>query len=607
MAAIRILPDRIANQIAAGEVIERPAAVVKELLENSLDAGATRVEVEFRNGGRSYIRVEDNGSGMSENNALLSLERHATSKIADTADLMKISTFGFRGEALPSIASVSRFLMQTRTEEAEHGTEIFVNGGKFVHVRQCGMPAGTRIEVNQLFNSVPARRKFLKTDATEAGHIIQTVRLHAIAHPKVAFKVIENGRIVFQSAACPGLEQRLTELFGRGIRDLLLPLETQTGDLGLSGFIGKPTAGRATRHEMLTFVNSRPVDSRTLSYALIESYHNSLPKGRYPIAFLFLQIDPAGVDVNVHPAKREVRFREESRVRSFVIRAVLERLRPADPAPEAPRPAAPPAAPAAVAGPTPPGDRTTAPIPAWTRTATAPPPPPRAPVSMPPPAATARVPVIHSRPPLPESPSPAAATSATRPTAWRWRFIGQARGNLALFETEAGVVIMDRRAAHERLMYEEILQQFKDGDRRSQALLFAVPLELDPVGSALLTDHLEFLNSNGFEISPFGRQFFRIEGVPHWLQPGMAEEFIRDLLSVIRERGLPENQPELARERIATLAARKAIRISDRVTEEEIIGLARKLLQCANPLTSPLGRSTFFEMPAGEIEKRLQK
>lgn len=600
MGSIRILSDRIANQIAAGEVIERPAAVVKELIENALDAGASRIEVEFRRGGRSYIRVEDDGSGMAEDDALLSLERHGTSKIAAAGDLERIQTFGFRGEALPSIASVSRFVLQTRTKEREHGTEILVNGGKLIHVRECGMPVGTRIEVAQLFNSVPARRKFLKTDATESAHIIQCARLHAVAHPAVGFKVIENDRTVFQSASCPTLEQRLAEIFGRSLASVLLPVEAKEGDLTLSGFIGRPSASRATRHEMLTFVNARPVDSRTLGYALLESYHNALPKGRYPVAFLFLGIDPAGVDVNVHPAKREVRFREEARVRSFVIRTVLECLRgdleertqvtASAPPPPVPSASSVPSAPSAAA---------------ITRSApavrAAPAPPPVLPPSSPKPAPAPNTPIAAP------APQPVAPAPATRGHDWRWRYIGQARGHLALFETGAGVVVMDRRAAHERLMYEEILGQFRSGETARQALLFPVPLELDPVATALLADHLDFLNANGFEIAIFGRNFFRIEGVPPWLDPNQAEEFVRDLLAVIREKGLPERQPELARERIALLASRKAIRVSDRVTEEEIVGLARRLMECGNPLTSPLGRATFFEIGTAEIEKRLQR
>jgi DNA mismatch repair protein MutL len=335
MASIRILADRVANQIAAGEVIERPAAVVKELVENSLDAGATRIEVEFRAGGRAHIRVEDNGGGMTRDDALLSLERHATSKIAEAADLDRLATFGFRGEALPSIASVARFELQTRAPEEEAGTEIFINGGKFVHVRDCGRPVGTRIVVSQLFNSVPARRKFLKSDATESAHIIHCVRLYALACPQAAFTLIEDGRVIFRSPECATTAERVAEIFGRQIAESLLAVEAADAGLQLRGLISRPGVGRATRHEMITYVNRRPVDSRTLSYALIESYHDSVAKGRYPMAFLFLDINPAAVDVNVHPAKREVRFRNESQVRAFVIRTVLDRLRELAAAPAA--------------------------------------------------------------------------------------------------------------------------------------------------------------------------------------------------------------------------------------------------------------------------------
>lgn len=264
MAKVRILPDRVANQIAAGEVVERPAAVVKELVENALDAGATRIEVEFRHGGRSLMRIEDNGSGMSRDDALLALERHATSKIAEATDLDSLHTFGFRGEAVPSIASVSRFEMRTRPAAAETGTEILVNGGKFVHVRDCGMPPGTRITVANLFHPVPARRKFLKSDSTEAAHIIQCVRFYALAHPEVAFTLIEDGRTIFQSPPCRSLLERVAAIFGRQTAEALLPVEAAGEGMRLTGLIGKPGASRGSRHEMITFVNRRPVDTKTL-------------------------------------------------------------------------------------------------------------------------------------------------------------------------------------------------------------------------------------------------------------------------------------------------------------------------------------------------------
>lgn len=267
MAKVRILPARVANQIAAGEVVERPAAVVKELVENALDAGATRIEVEFAHGGRALMRVEDNGSGMEREDALLAIERHATSKISEAADLDRLATLGFRGEALPSIASVSRFTLQTAPADGP-GTEVVVNGGRLVHVRDHGRPRGTRIEVTQLFNSVPARRKFLKTDATEAAHIVAAVRLHALAAPHCGFTLIEDGRVIFRSPTCAELADRVAEIFGRQLADTLMPIDAREGGLHLHGLIARPgTPGRATRHETITFVNRRPVESRTLAYA----------------------------------------------------------------------------------------------------------------------------------------------------------------------------------------------------------------------------------------------------------------------------------------------------------------------------------------------------
>ena len=601
MAKVRILPDRVANQIAAGEVIERPAAVVKELVENALDAGATRIEVEFRHGGRALMRIEDNGSGMTRDDALLALERHATSKIAEAADLDRLHTFGFRGEALPSIASVSRFEMQTRTAESDVGTEILVNGGKFVHVRDCGRPVGTRMEVTHLFNSVPARRKFLKTDQTEAAHIAQCVRLYALASPTVAFTLIEDGRVIFRSPECSTLAERVMEIFGKQIAESLVEIESAEPGLKLSGLIGRAGVGRATRHEMIVFVNGRPVDSRTLNYALIESYHESLPKGRYPLAFVFFDCDPAAVDVNVHPAKREVRFRSEPQVRSFVIRSVLGRLRELG---------APSALPAVAlndeAGMT--NDEGRGMKPELTR---------------------AHV-VSPSRPameigavPIAPSPSLASAslTSVIRnssseirhsaippaPSAPMWRYVGLAHGSYALFETAAGLVLLDRRAAHERVWFDRLVAQFAAGAVPSQRLLLPVPLELDPIATALLLDRLKFLNGHGFEVSEFGRNFFRVEGVPVWMEPADAEPFLRDVLGALRDGRLPEGNLALAREELARIAAAKAIRLPSAPAEAELRALVAELFATRTPLTSPAGRPTFIELNHGELARRFQK
>ena len=334
MPRIHQLPDAVANQIAAGEVVERPAAVVKELMENALDAGATQIEVEFRKGGKNYLRITDNGCGMDEEDALRALQRHATSKLREAKDLLTLGSFGFRGEALPSIASVSRFILRTREADSEGGTEVFVDGSAAPEVKACGMAPGTTVEVTRLFQTVPARRKFLKTDRTEAAHIVLLCRLFAVAHPPIGFTLIEDGQMRFRAAPGSTLEERVRDVFGKHLAGDLMPVVAQApdpanGGIEVNGLIGKPGTGRATRAELFTFVNRRPVDNRVLNYALIESFHTYIPKGRYPACFLFVEIPPAAVDVNVHPTKKEVRFRNEPQVRAVVMDAVLASLRSA--------------------------------------------------------------------------------------------------------------------------------------------------------------------------------------------------------------------------------------------------------------------------------------
>ena len=616
MSKVRILTDRVANQIAAGEVIERPAAVVKELVENALDAGATRVEVEFRHGGRSLMRVEDNGSGMARDDALLALERHATSKIAEAADLDRLASYGFRGEALPSIASVSRFELQTREAGHDAGTEILVNGGKFVHVRECGRPVGTRIEVTHLFNSVPARRKFLKTDPTEAAHIIQCVRLYALACPQTAFTLVEDGRVIFRSPECATLAERVAEIFGRQTAEAVVPIEAGEAGMRLSGLIGRTGAGRATLHEMIVFVNQRPVDSRTLNYALIESYHESLPKGRYPLAFVFFDCDPAAVDVNVHPAKREVRFRSEPAVRAFVIRSVLQRLREiSDTGFRKPdgaitetgwrRPdnnlSAPTAALQGGAAPRLAGQLGPIPLVAPAM------PPQRVGGTALHPQSTAAPTPASGPNPVSGLPAEALAKAGIRNPQLNWRFVGLAHGSYALFETAAGLVLLDRRAAHERVWFERLQEQFRSGTVPSQRLLLPVPIELDPIMTALLLDRLAFLNAHGFEIGEFGRNFFRVEAVPVWMEPADAEPFLRDLLGAFREGRLPDRNTDLAREELARLAAAKAIRLPATAGETELQALVAQLLATRSPLTNPAGRPTYIELNHGELARRFQR
>src|SRR5580765_5484972 len=349
MNRIRLLPEQVANQIAAGEVVERPASVVKELVENSLDAGARKVEVEIQAGGRSMVRVGDDGVGMNRDDALLCLERHATSKIQRAEDLAAIATMGFRGEALPSIASVSRFTLTTRERDSDspEGTQIIIGGGKIHEVKSAGSASGTTVEARQLFFNLPARRKFLRTEETEGAHIQHYITLAALAHPQVAFTFQKDGRQVWQlpsvksgddiAARLAALRERLRALYGG--EQKLLPVDfsaeisppDKTDDayspaIRLWGFIGAPGVSRATREDQHIFINRRPVENRSLNFALLEGYHTALMKGRYPVCCLFLEIAPAAVDVNIHPAKREVKFHRESEVRRFVAQAIRQTL-----------------------------------------------------------------------------------------------------------------------------------------------------------------------------------------------------------------------------------------------------------------------------------------
>ena len=584
MSSIRILPDRVANQIAAGEVIERPVAVVKELVENSIDAGATRIEVEFRNGGKSYIRIEDNGKGMSPDEALLSLERHSTSKIREAADLNEVSSFGFRGEALPSIASVSRFTLRTRAEGWEHGTEIKINGGKLIEKKDCGMPIGTVIEVAQLFNSVPARRKFLKTDPTESAHITYNTRLFAVAHPRVAFRLLDSGRTIFQSPACEDLRDRIAEIWGRSLAVDLISVDVSDPKTGhrLTGLTAKPGIGRSNRRELVTLVNRRPVDSRTLGFAVLDAYHGRIQKGRYPPAFLFLEIEPQEVDVNVHPAKREVRFRNDSAIRRFVLGSITDTLRAAT---EAERPRAAPQAPAS--------KNEVDPLPNSTPTGHS--------VSIPMTPSAAKT-TLRSA--ITGSQKLAESAKVSKPS---WQLISLLKGQYGLFDTPRGLVMLHLRYADQRVRFERILKSYKETTPPSQRMLIQHTFELEPLASEALLTHLDLINKQGFQVEEFGRHFYRIEALPAWLEPEHAEGFIRDMVNLLRQRGGFRKESELIWESVAKLAVGGSYRRKDNVSEATVQQLAEDLLACETPHTSPFGKPTFSEISWSEWERRFGK
>ena len=574
MSTIRILEPTVANQIAAGEVVERPAAVIKELLENSLDAEARRVTVDFSRGGKAQMIVEDDGKGMTGDEALLSLERHATSKIQLASDLDRIATFGFRGEALPSIASVARFTMQTRPASAPSGTEIAINGGKLVHRRDHGMAPGTRIEVSNLFHPVPARLKFLKSDETEAAHIVRLVRLYAIAHPEVGFLLREDGREIFRSPGNAPLLDRVREIWGRQVAEevTIMPAFERPG-MRLSGLLGKPGVSRGTRQDLVTVVNGRPVDSRTMAFALTESYHTLIPKGRYPLAFVFLEMDPAWVDVNVHPAKREVRFRDEAKVRNFLIESVLAVLRA----------------------------RADVGLPAETIPAITPASALTAPV-----APTLSSPIAQGVTPASHVPPSAAASTASHAPAVRlgWRLLSRLREERAVFETPTGLAILDIGAAHQRVLYESILAQFTAQKPVSQPMLVPLSIELEPLPAAVLKERMPLLASAGFDFEEYGRNFWRIQALPAWLEPEDALAFVRDLLAEMARREGDFGRPSLAYDALAKIAVIKARRKGDSLSDAELMELVQALFRTVQPGSCPRGRRTYVEWTDADLTRR---
>jgi DNA mismatch repair protein MutL len=567
MSKIQILTPTVANQIAAGEVVERPAAVVKELLENSLDAGAKRVTVDFSRGGKAYVIIEDDGIGMSPADALLSLERHATSKIRLAADLDRIATFGFRGEALPSIASVSRFTLQTRSTDAASGTEIYINGGKVIHQRDHGMPVGTRIEVANLFHPVPARLKFLKSDETEAAHIVRLVRLYAVAHPEVGFLLKEDGREIFRSPGHVPLLERVRVIWGKQVAEevSVMPLFEVKG-MRISGLLGKPGVSRGTRQDLVTVVNGRPVDSRTMAFAITESYHTLIPKGRYPLAFIFLEINPAWVDVNVHPAKREVRFRDEASVRGFIIQSLLSVLRSKG------------------------GDG----LPVETIMPTA--------------SALTTTPIVNSvtnNPITPSAPSPVAVSTHSQSLKLGWKFLSRLREERAVFETPTGLAILDIGAAHQRILYEDILKQFSEQTPLSQPLLIPLNLELEPLPAAVLKEKNDLLVAAGFSFEEYGRNFWRINALPTWLNPDESLVFIRDLLAEMARREGDFGKPALAYDALARMAVIKARKKGDVLSDHELLQLVHKLFQTSQPGVDPRGHKTYIEWTDADLSRRL--
>jgi DNA mismatch repair protein MutL len=593
MSRIRLLPEILASQVAAGEVIERPASVVKELVENSIDAGARKIEVSIRRGGISLIRVVDDGSGMDRDDALLSLERHATSKIRTANDLAAIATLGFRGEALPSIASVSRFRLTTRERDAVAGTDIIVAGGKIETVRDGGEAPGTQIEVRSIFYNLPARRKFLRSENTESRNLEHQLHLQATGHPEIAFVFVRDERVIFQLPGAPSLLDRIRDLHGKELVDRLLPVEEQENDstIRIRGLIGQAGVSRQTRAQQLVFVNGRAVENAVLTAALREGYHTALMKGQFPVTFLFIDLDPAAVDVNVHPAKREVRFRDPNGVREAVVAAIQRTLESGrrdwqeqfrapvvagivDPGLAPARPASLPIGP----GPSIPA---TAPIPATT------------------------LPSFEAQPNESlvsrwEPPAAAASTSRSQ----QFQIIGVLNKLYVLMENQDGLVLVDQHAAHERILFEELRRRMEEQGVPSQRLLLAQTFELAPRDAEWVERNAETLQKMGIGIEPFGSNAFKIDSVPTFLDVADPVTFMRKVIDGLKSASNGSSAMRLGEEMIAKTVCRHAVKANDPLRYLEVEKLITDLLECDLPYCCPHGRPTMIQISHTELEKK---
>jgi DNA mismatch repair protein MutL len=609
MGRILLLPDEVASQVAAGEVVERPASVVKELVENSIDAEASRIEVAIARGGASLIRVVDNGSGMDRDDALLSLERHATSKIRTGQDLAQIRTLGFRGEALPSIASVSRFRIATRPATGVEGTEIVMNGGKIESVKASGEAPGTLVEAKSLFFNLPARRKFLRSENTEASHVQHQLFLQAIGHPQVGFVFVRDQSVIFQAPPSAHLADRIRDLRGQQALEQLLEIDPfVSGTISIRGFIGKAGISRSTRAEQIIFVNGRSIENLTVQHGLREGYHTALMKGQYAVTFLFIEMDPSEVDVNVHPAKREVRFREPDRVRDLVadvVRRTLQsdRVRWTQ-AFQGPLPiqASPLTVPGAKVFPA--ESRPLFPLAEqhalrkdWSEFGL----PPRSPeISVRSSAEQSVVPPIPSDGELPVPVEPDIAKVGGE----GFRILGVLGRLYILMENEEGLVLVDQHAAHERILFERLRTQLEHAGVPCQRLLIPIVLPVPPKDFDWLLLHVATLQKMGFLIEPFGEGTLKIDGIPQFFRADDPAGAVRQLVDELRSITQGTSRMRLGEDVIAKTVCRHAIKANDELRAAEIDQLIHDLLACDLPYCCPHGRPTMIQIGYHELEKK---
>jgi len=610
MSKIRVLADHVANQIAAGEVVERPASVAKELVENSIDAGATRITIEIEAGGRRLLKVSDDGEGMVRDDAILAFERHATSKIRAAEDLIAIGTLGFRGEALASIASVAKVELTTSTEDAAAATRVAIEGGRMRDVKDAAHPRGTTIAVRDLFFNVPARRKFLRSESTETFHLTNMVTHYALAHPEIAFTFVNNGRDVVRAVAAKDLRERAYQIFGAAFLENLLAVEG--GDLHVArvtGFVSAPRDRRTTRDAQYLFVNRRYVRDRMIGRSLSEGYRSILPHGFYPAALLFIETPLEEVDVNVHPAKTEVRFRRSAAVADAVREAVREALAVNDYVPQIPSPVEPQTTPI-------PQTQTASAAVSFTQTQ------PRIEFVPPPPvvrvipeasgdeiardvAAMIRVQSVKSPVPLPPVDSAAKLTSAVTPETLssNIRPLGQLEESFIIATDDEGLLLIDQHVAHERVLFDKYRALEEERRKESQQLLVPETFDLTPAQAAVFDQLAPEFEVYGFELMRLSGRTVAIKAVPADLPTAQARNMLSELLDTV-DAEKKANAPETMRDEIAaSLACHAAIKVNMPLAPEKMRWLIDRLLQTSSPTTCPHGRPIILRLTMHDIKK----
>lgn len=567
---IRVLPDILASQVAAGEVVERSASVVKELVENSLDAGAREVMVDIEKGGMNLIRVTDDGCGMAREDALLSLERHATSKLRTSADLATILTLGFRGEAVPSIASVAKFRMVTRQPESLTGTEIIVDGGKLRDVRDAGGAPGTVIEARNLFFNMPARRKFMRAESTESAHVEQQIRLHALAAPGVRFRFRKDDRTVFDLPGVVRTADRVRQLLGNDLGGELVEISETIGNgMQVSGFILPAQHARKGRRHQFVFLNGRPIEDSAVSKGLVEGFRGNLQDGLYPAAWLWLEMEPQLVDVNVHPAKREVRFHRPHEIRDLISRAVAECLKPR---PRIPLPQVTPQS----AGHSELAIESEETV-------------------------VSRAAMFHqSQQELTMLLAGDSQIEERLSKAPRFRLVGMLQERYVMFESDSGLVLFDPKAARERIIFEQLTKGRKAG-LETQNLLVPVLVELDPRDLDHLLREKNALLEAGLEVEAFGGNTLQLRSLPAFLEMEDPKLFLSEILEETLHG--PASAGKFTFERLSRIIASKAAkRVVPRLAEAQ--SLLDELFECDLPYCAADGRPTLTEYNRKDIDRR---